>query len=181
MRPQELPLILALPLLESSFYPSHTTVITPAAVSTRMHTTQFKAHFYLAIQSASPVFDLTSFRNVLTSLGPALLLPSVYFLVSFVGSLRLLAPRLVVFPSALPSLHSPVYPPDSKDALMLISWFQPVCWCWPVMWPARSPPATVSSACNPSLLLISYPLLCLKQKVIQYLHKISCRGFMAIT
>lgn len=107
MRPQELPLILVLPLLESSFYPSHTTVISPAAVGTRMHTTQFKARFYLAVQSASAVFDLTSFGNVLTSLGPALLLPSVYFLVSFVGSLRLLAPRLVVFPSALPSLHGP--------------------------------------------------------------------------
>lgn len=133
------------------------------------------------LQCPSAVFDLMSFWNVLTSLSPALLLPSVYFLVPFVGSLRLLAPLLEVFPGVLPLSHCPAQSPDSKVALMLISWARSVCWCRPVMWPALPPPATVSSVCIPSLLLIVYPSLCLNRKAIQYHRRIICQSFVTIT
>lgn len=125
--------------------------------------------------------DLMTFRNVLISLGPTLLLPRVYFLVSFVRSLRIFAPRLVVCPGALLLHHWPCLPTSSKDARMWISWFQAVCWGRPVMWPVQCPPATVSLPCNPSLLLIIYPRLCLNLKVTWDRCMISCDDHLSET
>lgn len=94
---------------------------------------KFKARCSLQCPSAALV--LMSFWNVLPPLAPGLLLASVCTSVSWHVLRRSLLLCWWRFWGPCCFSTTSVYTPDSMDP-RLTSWFRPLCWCRPVMWPS---------------------------------------------
>lgn len=132
--PHVLCLSLTCPLIGTQ-RPHYPQVTTPAAGSTEVHVVNSRQALIPQLLFGVDVFLKCSHL-------PRFLVSSVPCLVFFVGPWRLLTPRPVVSQGPAP-VPLPLYTPDSQDDRTRILWFQPACWCGPLMWPVWSPSAAV--------------------------------------